>query len=387
MASIVKKNGKWLARVSYYNELGQRSYKNKSGFQLKRDAEAWAANWEKEKFDGTIGKVETNQLFSDYFLNWYHTFKEPTLSLATKRRYLITHKVVEQYFSGYKIADITRLQYQQFLNDYGKSHAIASSQKVNTQIKACVHDALDDGHIKFDFTKKAKITGHAGKDISLKFLDADDMMKLIAYLKLDINPVHPTKMMALTALYTGARFEEIAGLTWEDISPKFGTISINKAWNTLENNSFKETKNAQSNRIIRVNSELFDMLNQYHNAQKMLGLTSSNNLIFIRKNGKVPSSNASNNMLHTALKKIGAKKDITFHGLRHTHASYLIYKGVSIYYISERLGHANYTITMNIYSHIIHEMETAENSKLVRALDELNGAFLKSRKAPSYQRL
>ncbi|WP_141374068.1 tyrosine-type recombinase/integrase [Levilactobacillus brevis] len=34
-------------------------------------------------------------------------------------------------------------------------------------------------------------------------------------------------------------------------------------------------------------------------------------------------------------------KNITFHGLRHTHASYLIYKGVSIYYIFQRLGHAN----------------------------------------------
>jgi len=387
MASISRLNGKWVARVSFYDKLGKRHYKNKAGFQLKRDAEAWAADLEKEKFDETIGKVETNEFFADYFLKWFHAFKEPTLSLATKRRYLITHKVVEEYFAGYKLTNITRLQYQQFLNSYGKTHAIASSQKVNTQIKACIHDALDDGHIKFDFTKKAKITGHAGKDIALKFLDADDMTKLVSYLKLDVNPNHPTKMMALTALYTGARFEEIAGLTWKDISPKFGTISINKAWNTLENNGFKETKNTQSNRIIRVNQELFKTLGQYHNAQGLLGLDNPSNLIFVGKNGKVPSSNASNNMLHTALKKIHAKKDITFHGLRHTHASYLIYKGVSIYYISERLGHASYTITMNIYSHILHEMEQAENSKLVKALDDLSGAFSGPRKSLINQRL
>ncbi|MEN2361518.1 tyrosine-type recombinase/integrase [Levilactobacillus brevis] len=97
-------------------------------------------------------------------------------------------------------------------------------------------------------------------------------------------------------------------------------------------------------------------------------------MIFMGPNGKVPSSNAANNMLHTALKNINASKDITFHGLRHTHASYLIYKGVSIYYIFQRLGHANYTITMNIYSHMLHEMESVENSKLVAALNDLNGA-------------
>lgn len=379
MASISKKNGKWSVRVSYYDELGNRHFKNKNGFTRKKEAEQWALDLEQSKFDASIGKVETEDSFPDYFLRWYHAFKEPTLSLATKRRYLITHKVVEQFFAGFKLTQITRLQYQQFLNEYGKTHSIASSQKVNTQIKACIHDALDDGHIKFDFTKKSKITGRAGKDISLKFLDADDMIKLISYLKLDINPIHPTKMMALTALYTGARFEEIAGLTWHDISPKFGTISINKAWNTLENNGFKVTKNDQSNRIIRVNSELFDMLEYYHDAQKMLDLSNTKDLLFVRSNGKIPSSNASNNMLRTALKKIKSKKIITFHGLRHTHASYLLYKGVSIYYISERLGHASYTVTMNIYSHVLHEMEQAENKKLVKALDELDkndGALL-----------
>lgn len=105
------------------------------------------------------------------------------------------------------------------------------------------------------------------------------------------------------------------------------------------------------------------------------------NLIFLAPNGKIPSSSAANTMLRTALKRIGASKTITFHSLRHTHASYLIYKGVSIY--SQRLGHANYTITMNVYSHMLHEMETAENAKLVSALDSLDGALYRKRKSLS----
>jgi len=378
MASISKRSNGWSARISYYDKHGVRHFKTKSGFSLKRDADSWANDIEKGKFEESIGNFETNKTFPDYYLSWYKTFKAPVLSLATQRRYVITQKVVEKYFANYKLTEISRLQYQEFLNDYGKTHSIASSRKVNTQIKACVHDALDDGALQLDFTKKSKITGHAGKDSSMKFLDAHDMLNLVKYLKLDINARHATKMMGLVALYTGARFAEIEGLTWKDINANFGTISINKAWNTLDNSGFKETKNEQSKRIIRANPELFELLDQYQDSQEFLKIDNPLNLIFMGPNGKVPSSNAANNMLHTALKNINASKDITFHGLRHTHASYLIYKGVSIYYISQRLGHANYTITMNIYSHMLHEMETAENAKLISALDSLNGAHQQS---------
>lgn len=46
---------------------------------------------------------------------------------------------------------------------------------------------------------------------------------------------------------------------------------------------------------------------------------------------------------------------IRFHDLRHTHASILLYKGVDIKTISERLGHSDILTTLNIYTHIIAE--------------------------------
>lgn len=43
---------------------------------------------------------------------------------------------------------------------------------------------------------------------------------------------------------------------------------------------------------------------------------------------------------------------ITFHGLRHTFASYLLTKGVNIKVIQEQLGHATIQETLNTYSHV-----------------------------------
>ena len=60
-------------------------------------------------------------------------------------------------------------------------------------------------------------------------------------------------------------------------------------------------------------------------------------------------------------------RQIRFHDLRHTHASILLYKGVDIKTISDRLGHADITTTINTYIHIIKEL----NQKVSEIIDEL----------------
>ena len=44
---------------------------------------------------------------------------------------------------------------------------------------------------------------------------------------------------------------------------------------------------------------------------------------------------------------------VTFHGLRHTHITHLLRSGVPVHVVSERAGHANPTVTLNIYAHLL----------------------------------
>ena len=60
---------------------------------------------------------------------------------------------------------------------------------------------------------------------------------------------------------------------------------------------------------------------------------------------------------------------ITFHGLRHTHASVLLYKGVSVLSVSRRLGHSNITTTQSTYLHIIKELQSQDQDKIVSILN------------------
>ena len=74
------------------------------------------------------------------------------------------------------------------------------------------------------------------------------------------------------------------------------------------------------------------------------------------------------NLMTRAFKKVvttsGVPK-LTIHGLRHTHATILLEQGVNPKVVSARLGHASVTTTMDIYSHVLPEMQ----EKVALAID------------------
>ena len=60
------------------------------------------------------------------------------------------------------------------------------------------------------------------------------------------------------------------------------------------------------------------------------------------------------------------------HGLRHTHASILLYQGVNILSVSKRLGHSSLETTMSTYLHIVRELEDQDKEKINAVFDSLN---------------
>lgn len=62
---------------------------------------------------------------------------------------------------------------------------------------------------------------------------------------------------------------------------------------------------------------------------------------------------------------------ISIHGLRHTHASLLLYAGVSVASVARRLGHSNMTTTQKTYIHVIQELENQDNDLVMKHLAQL----------------
>ncbi len=94
-----------------------------------------------------------------------------------------------------------------------------------------------------------------------------------------------------------------------------------------------------------------------------------NQPIFIT-NGKKFYNETANDKLARYCQKAGIP-EISVHGLRHTHASLLLYAGVSIASVAQRLGHSNMNTTQRTYLHVIQELENADTDKIMRYLTTL----------------
>lgn len=166
----------------------------------------------------------------------------------------------------------------------------------------------------------------------------------------------------LLALTTGMRFAELVGLTRDDFDFKRNEIRINKTWgytNTMHE-GFGATKNEQSVRAIKVDSHTMEVFNTWFDQTR----NNIHGLVFFSPQSKykVISNNAANKELENLLIELGIEP-ISVHGLRHTHASVMLYKGISIYYVSERLGHGDIETTLSHYAHIVKELrEKDENT-------------------------
>lgn len=91
--------------------------------------------------------------------------------------------------------------------------------------------------------------------------------------------------------------------------------------------------------------------------------------IFVTKE-KVYNSTV-NDVLERHCKKLNIPV-ISVHGLRHTHASILLFAGVSIGSVARRLGHASMTTTQKTYLHIIHELESQDIDLVMRSISSLS---------------
>lgn len=387
MASITKKNGKWAVRVSYYDEFGKRHFKNKDGFSRKKTAEQWATELEQSKFDKSIGKRDTKATFSEYYTEWLTTYKFGKVAKITEQEYRYTLRQIEELLPNVKLTDMTRMRYQEFLNafTYGNNkqrasrklegdqpyHSKASVQKLHGHIHAAIIDAVADNIVTSDFCHHAELGGHTGKSAQLKFLDADDMHKLATEVNKNIKLTSTSKSMIYTGLMTGMRVAEVSALTWADIDWKNKTIRINKSWDYVYGEKFKPTKTKSSIRTISITDDLLNHLKQLRALQIAGKLDNPDHLIFLNKRGRIPTPGACDLLLKKYHTELGIKR-ISFHGLRHTHASYLLYCGVKMEYISKRLGHKNSSITRNIYAHIIKEDQHQEDIRTLSALSQMN---------------
>jgi integrase len=164
----------------------------------------------------------------------------------------------------------------------------------------------------------------------------------------------PYYALVALALRTGMRRSELLALTWDSVDFDKSTIFIKRSISYTPDKGciYKSTKN-KNKRIIEVTSEVLDILRlEQERQRKFKEAAADNNLIFCRDNGQTIHPDTPSSWFPGFCVEHGLPR-LTFHCLRHTHASHLLAEGEDISYVSKRLGHSDITITYKTYFHFI----------------------------------
>ncbi|WP_129045046.1 tyrosine-type recombinase/integrase [Companilactobacillus metriopterae] len=376
MASITKRNGKWQYRVSYKDpETGKYRTKSKSGFDRKIDAQNEANELEiaKSKKFNISGNSVT---FANYFKEWIETYKIEGKSQSTINRYYFTVKLIESYFPDTLLSDVTKKDYQQFINEFSKNRTQVTVAKYNSFIKAMALEAIDEGIIHRDFTKNVTlIGGKESRSDNDKFLEPKDFITLINISRIKSNFNNVSAMMIYLCCQTGMRYEEITGLSWDKINFDDLLITVDKAY-TKYLDDVKTTKTSAGSRIIVISQECADVLKDYKLEQelyfKKINYINPQNYICRTKHKKIVTSKTVNDTLKEILSLAGISKMIKFHDIRHTHISYLIDMGINPQYVSRRAGHKELKTTYKYYTHLFDETSKKESQSLQSLFNRVN---------------
>lgn len=352
MASFRKRGKKWQYRIK--TDDGELS---KGGFDTKAEARV-AASKVQHEIDIGVQVNKGDLLFYDYYKHWAETYKLGVYSKDTDNFYLNALKLIKQYFPHTKLKNITKDDYQSFLNDYadnnGHTRSKQTVRKTHIKISACLKNAQASGHIVHDPTYKVTIRGKEPKKESEKYLNESEAKAVLNELLNDIKFSYVTRYMLIFQLATGMRISEVMAIQFKNINFLAKTVNIDKSWDYKENHEFKSTKNKET-RVITIDSKTLKIIKPFYDHQMSQKIADRHSRLFA-KNGHVPSINAINKALVRACKRANAQV-VTSHALRHTHASLLLLNGVSIAYVSKRLGHKTISITSDTYSHLLKELE------------------------------
>ncbi|EGQ0123912.1 site-specific integrase, partial [Listeria monocytogenes] len=275
-------------------------------------------------------------------------------------KYYVTEQKIQELVPDLKIKDLDRYTYQQLLNSYALTHEKQTTMDFHHHLKGAILDAVDEGVISQNPTRKIVIKGKTPRPKKAKFLNQFEVQALLKELNLkeDIN----WDWFILLIIKTGLRFSEALALTPSDFDFSKQKIIINKTWDyKMVTGSFQPTKNESSNRKIQIDWQLAMQFSQ------LIKMKGPDKPIFVK-------SRVFNSTINNRLKVLCENANIptiTVHSLRHTHASLLLFAGVSIASVANRLGHSSMTTTQETYLHIIQELENQDNDKIIRHLSML----------------
>lgn len=379
ITTYTKKDGSTVYRTSVYlgiDSVTGKKVKTTLSARTKRELEQKARRKVLyfEKAGSTVHKavaVRTYKELADLWLdNYQHTVKPQ--SHATTRIQVYYHLIPA--FGQLKLDKITPQLIQSYINTlppkYVRYKLINSINRRILQYGVILR-LLETNPARDVILPKRQKEGRK----QVKFIAPDDLKQFLAHSeklsKTSYKSFYWFTVFCLL-LATGCRIGELAALDWSDIDLEAGTITISKSY-SLELDLIGDTKTKAGTRTISIDTKTVLMLKQYKNRQRLIflevGSPAPTAVFSTPTNDRLRRDNAQRTIDKYC--KVLAIPRFTCHAFRHTHASLLLNAGISYKELQYRLGHANISMTLDVYSHLSQDKEKEAVTYYEKALSGL----------------
>lgn len=380
-----RENGGWEAR--YFVDGKRKSIYGKTQSEVKT------------KLRNVLTEIENNtyseqnkMLFTEWCKQWLEIYAKPNIKQSTYSSYYgYVYKHIIPWFPKVALKDLRAEMLQRFLNEKsisGRLDKITNpetgereikpgglSEKTIKNIYNMIHAALKqayiNGIIQRNIADMVKPPKQKRKEIDVFTIDEQE--KIIKTVK--ESEIRLAFGVTLT-LFTGIRAGELAGLQWKDIDFDKKEMHIRRTLGRLNvYDGVKKTdivigepKSERSKRTIPLQDFIIEMLGEWKEKQQIEKERAGENYIdndFVVANefgGCV--ENRTYRDIYEKVLKIADVRYLHFHCLRHTFATRALEAGFDIKALSDILGHADASTTLNKYGHALPDHKRAAMEKL-----------------------
>lgn len=328
-----------------------------------------------DREDGLVFEAG-NLLVEEYMLRWLSDSEKGTVKETTYANYSYINRVhISPALGRLKLKNLSPAHVRGFYGEKARSGlAAATVKKMHVVLRKALSQAVSDGLIPRNVAHGVKPPRVSAPGEEIKPLGSEQCAAF-----LDAARGERLEALYILAIHCGLREGELLALRWEDVD-----FDANKpallVRHTLTRGEegrgwvIGATTKSGKGRRVRLTPRATTALKDHRKRQleermKLAELWQDHDLIFPNQTGFLFNpSNLRNRSFKRIKSRSGVREDLRFHDLRHTCATILLCEGVNVKVVSEMLGHASITITLNTYSHVLPDMQDS-------AADAMEAAF------------
>jgi integrase len=341
---------KWQAMVEV-GTAGARK-RHSAVFTTKLQAEAWAADRKRDLRQGTYVEV-SKQTLGEYLALWA-VAQRSRIRPNTLAGYAVAIRHITAHVGSVPLQAFSRVQAKALYQALSESGlAPKSVHNIHIALRKALGDAVEDGLIHRNPADRAHDAPRDRPEMLV--WSAEELNAFLAFTAGDVD--YP--FFALAAA-TGMRRGELLGLRWRDVDLDAGRVAVTRQWTRQGAGKgsvgFGPPKSARSLRSVDLDAGTVAVLREMRAARRVLPLVATEALVFAREGGLPYEPSVLGRRFVQRVCDAGGLPLIGLHGLRHTHATLLLARGVDAKTVSERLGHASVETTLRLYAHVTPTM-------------------------------